>query len=86
MWIFELTNVIGIIYYDIYLPRSCLFSLFGHLTWLWISELPKKHLIYYCGHLTWKTYINNGSIINYVILVTSVTVIMKFTQLISSQN
>ena len=56
MWIFELTNDICITYCDIYLPRSCLFSLFGHLIWLWISELPKEHLIYYCGHLIWKTY------------------------------
>ena len=42
MWIFELTNDICITYFDIYLPRSCLFSLFGHFIWLWISELPKK--------------------------------------------
>ena len=57
MWIFELTNDICIAYCDIYLPRSCLFPLFGRLIWLWISELPRKHiLIYYCGHLIWKTY------------------------------
>ena len=42
MWIFELTNDIYNTCYDIFLPRSCLFSLFGHLIWLWISELPKK--------------------------------------------
>ena len=42
MWIFELTNDICITYCDIYLPRSCLFSLFGHLIWLWISELLIK--------------------------------------------
>ena len=59
MWIFELTNDFCITYCDIYLPRSCLFTLFRHLIWLWISELPKKHLIYYCGHLTWKTYITD---------------------------
>ena len=47
---------ICISYHDIYLPRSCLFSLFGYLIWLWIFELPKKHLIYYCEHLTWKIY------------------------------
>ena len=57
MWIFELTNDICITYCDIYLPRSCLFSLFGHLIRLWISELPKKYLTYYCGHFIWKTYI-----------------------------
>ena len=44
MWIFELTNDICITYCDIYLPRSCLFSLFGHLIWLWISELRKKNI------------------------------------------
>ena len=58
LWIFELTNDICITYCDIYLPRSCLFSLFGHLIWIWISELPKKHLIYHRGLLTWKTYNN----------------------------
>ena len=70
MWIFELTNDICITYCDIYLPRSCLFSLFGHLIWLWISKLPKKHLIYYCGHLIWKPIKTKIPIVNKLDLVT----------------
>ena len=56
MWLFELTIDICIAYCDIHLPSSYLFPLLGYLICLWMSELPKKHLIYYyCGHLTWKT-------------------------------
>ena len=49
-------------YYLLWYLFTKIWSLFIVWTFdlaIWRSELPKKHLIYYCGHLTWKTYIQH---------------------------